>query len=186
MKNIRCDTMQSWQERWTNGTRKAVWTRRLLPDLSSWISSPESRRISFHLTQALSGHGCFNSYLFKRGRVDSPDCIWCPGVRDNAEHTLFSCERYASKRVQLLAELGRPARPEDVQSLLCGAARIGSTDNEVSDYSSVLNDARRREYFVGMVLTILTDKEAEERTRQQVSGSGRAGRRREEGETGGR
>lgn len=184
VENIRRETMQSWQERWSDGTRKAVWTRRVLPDLASWIVSPESRRISFHLTQALSGHGCFNSYLFKRGRVDSPYCICCPGVRDDAEHTIFNCEKYAHKRVQLLAELGRSARSEDIQSLLCGG--IDSTGNEVHDQIGGHSEAKRKELFVGMVLAILTDKEEEERTSQRGSGSGRARGRRNEGETGGR
>lgn len=142
----------------------------------------ENRRMTFHLTQALSGHGCFNSYLFKRSRADFPCCFWCPGVREDSENTLFDCARYAPKRAQLLAEMGRTERPEDVQALLCGTARTGSTNNDVPGQNIIFTEARRRELFVGMIFAILMDKEAEEQARQQESSRGNApGRDRNEG-----
>lgn len=67
--------------------------------------------------------------------------------------------------------MSRTVSPEDVQVLLCGTARAGSTDNDVPGQNIIFTEARRRELFVGMISAILTDKEAEERARQQ-SGRG--------------
>lgn len=67
---------------------KAMWTKRLNPNISRWwIYSPNE--ISFHMAQVLSRHGCFQSYLWKRGRVRRQACVHCPSEIDDAEHTVF-------------------------------------------------------------------------------------------------
>lgn len=62
-------------------TREAI-----LPNLNDWIERKHDS-VSFHLTQLLTGHGCFNSYLYKIGKTDSPICAHCGREHDTAEHT---------------------------------------------------------------------------------------------------
>lgn len=61
-------TINAWQNRWSRST-KAQWTRILIPDLARWLRSNVT--MNFHHTQALSGHGCFREYLFRRNRAES-------------------------------------------------------------------------------------------------------------------
>lgn len=79
-----------WQEIWDSMVTKAKWTKRIIPDLSRWWSHGP-KEISFHMAQALSGHGCFQSYLWKRGRASRQACVHCPSEIDDAEHTVFKC-----------------------------------------------------------------------------------------------
>lgn len=173
MSEIRAETLRSWQERWASGTQKAAWTRRILPNIGAWLGLVKRFEISFHLTQALTGHGCFRNYLHKRKRADSPLCLWCPNERDDAEHTIFACVRYAPLRGPLEAELGRRAVPEDVESLLCGDQRIAAISS--APLVAILKERgeKRREMFVNMVIAILSDKEEEERSRQRQEGGHR-------------
>lgn len=157
MKEVRdsiAETRHLWQDRWTNRTRKAIWTRRVLPDVGTCVGAGGYQRISFHLTKAFTGHGCFCSYLFKRGRAESPFCLRCPSEPDDVEHTLFRCEGFAPKRMWLTAVPNRPPTPEDIEPLLCGTI-----------------DDRKTEEFVGIVCAILAEKETGERTRQREDGS---------------
>jgi len=41
---------------------KGEWTRTVICDLDQWMFRSHGQ-INFHLTQVLSGHGCFNGYL---------------------------------------------------------------------------------------------------------------------------
>uniref|UniRef100_A0A1B6H3Z2 Uncharacterized protein n=1 Tax=Cuerna arida TaxID=1464854 RepID=A0A1B6H3Z2_9HEMI len=50
-----------WQEEWAQDTGKAEWTKRLIPDLRLWVNRKHGE-CSYHLTQVLSGHGCFGAY----------------------------------------------------------------------------------------------------------------------------
>ncbi|XP_034663547.1 uncharacterized protein LOC117898333 [Drosophila subobscura] len=64
-------------------------------------------QVDFYLTQALSGHGCFRSYL-KRFGHETED--WCPacgnGIVEDAQHVFFECHRFDHERLGLEAEVG--------------------------------------------------------------------------------
>jgi phage-related protein len=68
---------------------KAAWTKRLISDLSRWWTCGP-REISFHMAQVLSGHGCFQSYLWKRGRATSEVCCHCQSEKDDVKHSVFN------------------------------------------------------------------------------------------------
>lgn len=51
------------QERWETEIGMPAWTRRVLPSVQRWIKRPPEAPISFHLAQALTGHGDFVEYL---------------------------------------------------------------------------------------------------------------------------
>lgn len=60
------------QEKWDNGI-KGRWTHKLIKDLDTWLSR-KTGQVTYHLTQVLSGHGCFGSYLKRFNLLDSDAC----------------------------------------------------------------------------------------------------------------
>lgn len=63
--------------------------------------------ISFHLTQTLTGHGVFYSYLkrIKKSTTNRDRCPHCnTGKIDTVEHTLLECREWCSDRKMLLAK----------------------------------------------------------------------------------
>ncbi|XP_060873836.1 uncharacterized protein LOC132947548 [Metopolophium dirhodum] len=57
-------TVAKWQARWDDVGPESPgqWTRRLIPNLTKWCARGFGR-VDFHLSQFLSGHGCFGKYL---------------------------------------------------------------------------------------------------------------------------
>lgn len=49
----------------------------LVSKLEDWMN--RNGGLMFHITQILTGHGCFNHYLYKIGRLTSPACSHCEG-----------------------------------------------------------------------------------------------------------
>uniref|UniRef100_A0A2S2P3S3 Retrovirus-related Pol polyprotein from type-1 retrotransposable element R1 4 n=1 Tax=Schizaphis graminum TaxID=13262 RepID=A0A2S2P3S3_SCHGA len=80
--------LRDWQELWDH-TTKAVW--RLIPGIRRWMCQSRLGFVSFHMAQALSGHGCFQNYLWKRRRPDNLSCNHYKEAEDTAEHTLLIC-----------------------------------------------------------------------------------------------
>ena len=58
------------------------------------------------LTQALSGYGCFGTYLAKRGHRPTSSCRLCGEEENDAEHTLFTCPAHDDDRRRAKAEIG--------------------------------------------------------------------------------
>jgi len=57
-----------------------------------WLNKPPLN-LTYHLSQALTGNGCFKSYFHKRDRAEDSYCVYCMDPDDTAEHTLFACPR---------------------------------------------------------------------------------------------
>lgn len=109
--NARIRTMEEWQRRW-QGEQRGRWTARLIPDVVKWTARPHGE-VDYYLTQLLSGHGYFRTYLKKIGKADSENCIYCHEDRDDAEHTFFMCSHWAAQRASLEEEVGA-VTPETV------------------------------------------------------------------------
>ena len=52
------------------------------------------------MTQIMTGHGNFQSYLYNLNIVTTPQCGCRSGV-DNAEHLIFFCKKYDLQRSEL-------------------------------------------------------------------------------------
>lgn len=147
------------QARWDESS-KGAWTKRLLPDLDRWRRKLPETVITFHLSQALTGHGCFRSYLWSRKRASNPRCLYCQHPEDTAEHTLFFCPHWQQHRWAVGSTLGgRDPRPEDVADLLCGPVGLPSNHREAA--------GRACREFQKMVEDIMTRKEEDERCSQE-------------------
>jgi len=166
--DVTADVIQSWQALWET-TPKASWTRRLIPDIIKWWHHGP-KRVSYCQAQALTGHGCFQQYLWSKNRAHSPACLLCPAESDDAEHTLFVCMYWSGERKELEQALGRPVRPEDVQNLLCGPVPAELPEDLLTKKTLVATANRRRELFNKMVEGIMGRKAELERERQQTVG----------------
>jgi Reverse transcriptase (RNA-dependent DNA polymerase)/Endonuclease-reverse transcriptase len=113
-------TMAEWLVRWNSST-KGRWTHRLIQDLEGWIGRKHGT-LCFHLTQLLTGHGCFGKYLHKIGKETTPGCYHCSANFDDAAHTIFECPAWTEERKILREKLGANAlSPEQmVPSMLSG------------------------------------------------------------------
>lgn len=105
-------TMEEWQKEW-NTNEKGQWTKRLIKDVKPWITR-KFGSTDFHLTQLLTGHGCFGNYLFKFKKRHTAECVDCKAAMDDAEHTLFRCDRWWRVRRELEATLGGPMEPDTI------------------------------------------------------------------------
>jgi len=159
------DMINKWQAMW-DATAKAAWTKTLIPDLRRWWSQGP-REISYHMAQALTGHGCFQSYLWRRKRAENPGCIHCPAVFDDVEHTVFVCPFWDGARTDLAVALRKPVGPEDVQYLLCGLDPLELPEEPSQRRTLIAASARHKELFRHMVETILSGKEQMEGQRQR-------------------
>jgi len=104
------------------------------------------------------------------GRAASPKCVHCGHVKDDVEHTLFVCDFFAGSRVELEERLGHRPSAADMTELLCGPVFevLPANQDEKSMLLSKAEEDFRQLYR--MVEAILTTKEAEERTRQEMEG----------------
>lgn len=161
-------TIALWQARW-EATSKAAWTRRAIPDIGRWLGRTVPLvPLTFHMTQALTGHGCFQWYLNRMARADSPHCYQCLDNSDTAEHTLFECSYWDRFRDQLSAQLGRRPTAADLPRIICGP-EFEILPADLTEKSAILRDAEEQfRLFYGMVEGILSAKEEEERARQTV------------------
>jgi retron-type reverse transcriptase len=103
---LREETLQRWQERWSSATEGA-WTRRLVVNILPWCKRKHGG-LSYRLTQILTGHGCFGAYLHRIGKEASAACHHCTtaSTDDDVEHTVFSCPAWATQREVLQSSLG--------------------------------------------------------------------------------
>lgn len=142
----RVNTYKEWQNEWDQA-KKGRWTHRLIQDVVKW-STRGFGNTDYHLTQMITGHGCFGSYLYKYKKRLSPVCVDCKAVEDSAEHTIFVCDRWWNKRRDLEAKIGGDFEVDSVIKLMLRSR---------SNWKAVMD-------FVGEVLRT---KEEEERQAQR-------------------
>ena len=106
-KEERDRTIAEWQATWNSNAASHQasgyirWAHRLIPDIGAWQSRKHGE-VNFHLSLIITGHGFFREYLADMKFTSSPDCTHCPGVRESAEHAMFSCPRFADVRERLM------------------------------------------------------------------------------------
>lgn len=141
------DMTAAWQERW-DGSSKGRWTQTLIKEIKPWVTRKHGVT-NYWLTQALTGHGCFNAYLHKVGKLDSAECWFCEHPTDDAHHTFFRCDAWATRRFRLEAEIEAPLTPESVIGLM-------------------LRDKRSWDAINHFVQEVLVEKSEEGRRRQNA------------------
>lgn len=95
---LRAVTEEMWKERW-KCSDSGRWTYRWIPDIRSWWESGLSRPC-FHTTQAITGHGCFRTYLRRIRKAQIQNCWFeYSALNDttlvtDAEYMIFHCDRW--------------------------------------------------------------------------------------------
>jgi len=115
---LRWETIRKCQTAW-NSTQKDEWTKKFIPDIERWIHDGPNL-VSFHMSQALTNHGCFQKYLHSRARTQHPSYLHYLADIDDVEHTIFVCPFWAEERAELVQSLRRHSLLSDAQDLLCG------------------------------------------------------------------
>ncbi|XP_041630268.1 uncharacterized protein [Drosophila kikkawai] len=71
------------------------------------IPKRKNGQVDFYLTQVLSGHGCFRSYLKRFGHDAEESCPECgSGITEDAGRVIFDCRRFDEERDELEAIAG--------------------------------------------------------------------------------
>lgn len=92
--NRKC-LMDNWTKRWRE-TRNGEWTKSVIKDLETWVNR-KFGEVDYFLTQALTGHGDFGTYLKRIQKSPTNRCEFCMKI-DDPKHTLFECEEFADVR----------------------------------------------------------------------------------------
>ena len=103
-KSARQRLLDNWQKRWDSDTA-GRWTHHLIPRVDTWLNRTHGQ-VNYYLTQALTGHGCFNAYLKRFHKTDSAKCAHCGHYPDDVRHTIFECTASAKSRKSLNETLG--------------------------------------------------------------------------------
>jgi hypothetical protein len=118
----------------------------MIPDIRPWLER-KFGETSYHLTQVLTEHGCFQAYLHRIGKVDNDRCVYCV-EKDTPRHTIFECIKWNDIRSTTWEAIGRNSINPD---------KLVDTMSESSETWAALNK---------MICTIMKIKEADERKRK--------------------
>lgn len=112
-------TLVNWIRRWEELEGVAQWTKTVIPDLRAWLEC-KFKKIDHHMTQFLSGHGCFRSYTHRIGKVPHTRCIYCEEEVDDPEHTILRCSRWRENRTGLRIDLEEASAVNFISWMLSG------------------------------------------------------------------
>lgn len=120
------------------------------------------------MTQVLSGHGCFNAFLHRIGKVLSPLCAHCGLQDDTAGHTLSQCPVWSPVRREMLEALLLTELIEEtlVPVMLEGAEKWRHVQNFVNAVMLSKEHAEREQQAQGR------RREEEEEEEERRSGIG--------------
>ena len=102
-----------------------------------------------HLTQVLTGHGCFRSYLKRIGVYESAECPTFSETDEDVGHVLFVCPRFLEERERFRALWEGPLTPEGIERCLLSSQRgwdtvIGLATEVVDRLISIRREEERR------------------------------------------
>lgn len=87
--------------------------RAIEPILDQWLDRPHGE-LSFHATQLVAGHGCFQTYLHRIAKAETATCVFCEREDDSPDHTLQSCENWSEQRELLISLIGQDLSLETI------------------------------------------------------------------------
>ena len=87
-----------WKEEFKHNDIKArPFLEAILKHWDKWLVNGPNKLI-YRITQLLTGHGCFASYLKKIGATENEIYQECKLKRNDAKHTLFECKAFTRQR----------------------------------------------------------------------------------------
>lgn len=115
-KRAREIALLKWQEGWSESD-KGRWSYRLIPLIDPWLKRNHGE-INYHITQFLTGHGCYRSYLHRFKNDSSPYCPRCKSTEETAEHVVFHCPRFDVIRSKMEEDTSTVLSPENVVNVM--------------------------------------------------------------------
>lgn len=99
-----CSRELWWDYLHSGDATSGAWTRMaILPYFYEWLDRSHGG-LTYRITQLLTGHGCFQKFLFHINRTESPKYMHCSeDVVDDAEHTVGFCVAWSEEQDVLLA-----------------------------------------------------------------------------------
>ena len=88
------DILRLWQARWTD--RGPSWTKTLIPDIKRWTQR-EQGELGSALTEMLTGHGHFGTFMKISKRRQDSQCHYCRAP-ETVRHLVLHCPRYDQLR----------------------------------------------------------------------------------------
>lgn len=120
-------SLLEWQNAWDKST-KGRWTHRLIPKIKPWLERRHGE-VGYHLTQLLTGHGSFATYLcHKIKKKDSPNCPTCSNEQESPEHVLFTCPRFDEERYELTRKVPT-INADNMVEMMCSNEEIWTIVN---------------------------------------------------------
>ena len=98
---VRREAIRKWQVRWDRADTGRR-THQLFPDVSERLK--KRLDVTHYVTQFLTGHGNFATYLKRFGFRDDEFCSKCKVV-DSPEHVIYDCTEIANSRSQFRLKL---------------------------------------------------------------------------------
>lgn len=120
----RARSQRMWQVRW-DSSPNGRWTHKLIPNIEEW-NQRKHGDVTYYLSQFLTGHGKFRSFLFKIGRDTTPQCPTCPTTDETPEHVLFGCPRFRAEMETIGANCETPSA-RNFTSQMCRSETLWST-----------------------------------------------------------
>lgn len=137
----RNEAIQKWQTMWDN---YEGWTKIFIRNVKDWLQRKWGET-NYYLTQALTGHGVFGTYLHRIGKAENDRCWYCE-ERDTAQHTIFECIKWVEER-----------------RVACERCGIGITRENIAEL--IMRSEESWNIITGMMESIMKNKNIEERNR---------------------
>lgn len=117
IKTIKLDTVKIWQEQYEKD-KTGRRTANLIPNIELRLKN-KKLKTNYFLTQYLTGHGKFASYLKKFKIIKNSCCRECTKFEDDPDHTFIKCKNFDNirKKYNITAEeLGKCLQDKESHS----------------------------------------------------------------------
>lgn len=98
---------EKWKEELMNkeGPEGIRVREAIVPVMEEWLDR-RGKGLTYHMSQIITGHGCFRKFLKRIGKEKESTCIYCQCQEDDAQHTLEGCAEWIYEREELERSLG--------------------------------------------------------------------------------
>lgn len=111
--------MRSWKRRLKDKNLPGVEIRNAINKVfTEWINRSYGG-INYTMTQILTGHDCFNSYLERMEKSNSALCNHCTEFIDDMKHTLCDCEAWNYERDEMKATINSNINLDNIIKAIC-------------------------------------------------------------------
>ena len=114
----------------------------MIPQVDRWINRRHGE-VNYYVSQMLSSHGCFRTYLYKFKHQEYPEYPTCVGIPENAEHVFFTCPRFREQQQNLETAVDLKITPDNLTEVML-ASEDGWKATTTFE-TKVLQDPSRKE-----------------------------------------